>query len=289
MSYSPTHCPDLKCQGRVFIKKGFYVVRRINQKFRKFQCKTCNRYFSSRTFKADYRHKKMDLNPIFARLLSEGNSLRGIGRILGLTYHNTYKKFLWFKRLVEEHQKSLRFSAEEIQFDELETIHHTKCKPLNLILVLNEKYQLISAKVAEMPAKGRLAEFSRKKYGPRKNEQKEKLHEAFTEVLARLKIKPLRVKSDAHPVYRKIVETYFSGCEYQQFVQKKKKDKMRERMHEKINKKQFDPIFAINHKCAVLRDRIKRLVRRNWCTTKKVANLQLHLDIFISIQAGMKI
>ena len=106
----------------------------------------------------------MDLNPIFVRLLSEGNSLRGIGRILGLTYHNTYRKFLWFKRLVEEHQKSLRFSAEEIQFDELETIHHTKCKPLNLILVLNEKYQLISAKVAEMPAKGRLAEFSRKKY-----------------------------------------------------------------------------------------------------------------------------
>jgi hypothetical protein len=43
----------------------------------------------------------MDLNPIFARLLSEGNSLRGISRILGLTYYNTYKKFLWLKTQVE--------------------------------------------------------------------------------------------------------------------------------------------------------------------------------------------
>jgi len=289
MSYSPTRCPDLNCSGRVFIKKGFHVVLRLNQKFRKFQCKSCDRYFSSRTFKADYRHKKMDLNPIFARLLSEGNSLRGISRILGLTYFNTYKKFLWFKGLVDEHQKSLRFSAEEIQFDELETIHHTKCKPINIILVLNEKYQLISAKVAEMPAKGRLAEFSRKKYGPRKNEQKEKLNKAFSEVQIRLTNSPLRVKSDAHPVYRKIVEKHFPDSKYQQFIRKKKKDKMRERMHEKLFKKQFDPIFAINHKCAVLRDRIKRLVRRNWCTTKKVENLQLHLDIFISMQAGMKI
>lgn len=231
----------------------------------------------------------MDLNPIFAKLLAEGNSLRGISRILGLTYYNTYKKFLWFKKLVDEHKKSLRFSAKEIQFDEMESIHHTKCKPLSLVVVLNEKYQMMSAKVAEIPAKGRLAEFSRKKYGLRKNERIQKLCEAFDEVSERLTSRPIIIKSDAHPVYRKIVKSYFPDCLYKQFARKNKKDKLRERMHENLHKKRYDPIFVVNHKCAVLRDRIKRLVRRSWCTTKKVENLQLHLDLLICLHSGMKI
>lgn len=289
MSYYPAHCPNTNCSSTHFIKKGFHYVRRLNQKFRKYQCKVCFRYFSSRTFKADYRHKKMDLNPIFAKLLAEGNSLRGVSRILGLTYYNTYKKFLWFKNLVEEHKKSLTFSAREIQFDEMESIHHTKCKPLSLVVVLNEKYQIMSAKVAEIPAKGRLAEFSRKKYGLRKNERVQKLCEAFDEVSERLTNRPMFIKSDAHPVYRKIVESYFPDCLYRQFSRKSKKDKLRERMHENLHKKRYDPIFVVNHKCAVLRDRIKRLVRRNWCTTKKVENLQLHLDLLICLHSGMKI
>jgi transposase-like protein len=289
MSFTPTRCANLNCTSQSFIKKGFHSVRRINQKFRKYQCKTCGRYFSLRSFKPDYRHKKMDLNPIFARLLSEGNSLRGIGRILGLTYYNTYKKFLWFKTLVIEHQKSLHFTAKEIQFDEMESIHHTKCKPLNLVVVLNEKYQLMSAKVAEMPAKGRLAEFSRKKYGIRKNEREQKIREAFSEVCNRLTTSPDLIKSDAHPTYRKLVSSFFPETRYEQFSRKKNKDKLRERMHEKLNKRKYDPIFVVNHKCAILRDRIKRLVRRNWCTTKKVENLQLHLDLFICLQSGLRV
>lgn len=217
-------------------------------------------------------------------MLVEGNSLRGIGRTLGLTYNNTYKKFLWFKKLVAAEKLKLRHHAEELQFDELESIHHTKCKPLSLILVANEKYQLLAAKVAEVPAKGRLAEFSRRKYGLRKNERTQKLHEAFTEVLEGLVAPPLRIKSDAHPVYRKIVEEHFSNCVYEQHIRKPDKRKLQERLHEKLHKKQFDPIFLINHTCARLRDRTRRLARRNWCTTKKVENLQLHLDIYVMMQ-----
>lgn len=295
MSFVPKICPNSQCLltakpgSAHFIKKGYHYVRRLNQKFKKYQCKNCGRYFSSRTFKADYRHKKMDLNKLFAKLLIEGNSLRGIGRTLGLTYNNTYKKFLWFKKLVETEKMKLRYSAEELQFDELESIHHTKCKPLSLILVANEKYQLLSAKVADMPAKGRLAEFSRKKYGMRKNERASKLREAFTEVLAGLKASPQSIKSDAHPVYKKIVHEYFPESVYEQHARKPNKNKLQERLHEKLHKKQFDPIFIINHTCARLRDRTKRLARRNWCTTKKVENLQLHLDIFVMMQFGLEL
>lgn len=222
-------------------------------------------------------------------MLIEGNSLRGIGRTLGLTYNNTYKKFLWFKKLVEADKMKLRYSAEELQFDELESIHHTKCKPLSLVLVVNEKYQLLTAKVAEIPAKGRLAEFSRRKYGMRKNERAQKIREAFAEVLTGLKAPPLSIKSDAHPVYKKIVNEYFSGSAYEQYSRKPNKNKLRERLHEKLHKKRYDPLFVINQTCALLRDRTKRLARRNWCTTKKVENLQLQLDIFVMMQFGVEL
>jgi hypothetical protein len=67
----------------------------------------------------------------------------------------------------------------------LETIHHTKCKPLNIVLVINKKYQLMSAKVA------------------------------FNEVCHRLTNQPSLIKSDAHPVYRKVVESFFPDCQYE--------------------------------------------------------------------------
>ena len=41
-------------------------------------------------------------------------------------------------------------------------------------------------------------------------------------------------------------------------------------------------IFYLNHTCGMIRDSVKRLARRNWCTTKKLEGLQDHLDIYQS-------
>ncbi|HLT21984.1 MAG TPA: hypothetical protein VKZ84_01005, partial [Bacteriovoracaceae bacterium] len=42
-----------------------------------------------------------------------------------------------------------------------------------------------------------------------------------------------------------------------------------------------DPLFTLNHTCAMLRANINRLVRKTWCTNKKIERLKMHLDIFI--------
>ena len=217
MSYLPKKCANPNCTPKLgFIKKGFHYVRCLNQKFRIFQCKTCKRYFTSRTFRADYRHKRMDLNKRIALSIIEGNSLRSISRQEGLTYNNTYKKFLWLKRVVNFHKKFTLMRAETIQFDELETIEHTKCKPVNVILIVNENCQILTAKVAEMPAKGRLAEFSRKKYGQRRNQRAEKMQEAFAEVKSCLVGPVVEIRSDAHPAYKKFVRQCFPDTSYLQ-------------------------------------------------------------------------
>jgi hypothetical protein len=200
-----------------------------------------------------------------------------------MTYKNTYNKFLWFKALVAEEKTKLQYEATKLQVDELETFHHTKCKPLSVVLVVNEKHRLLEAKVAEMPAKGKLAAFSRKKYGFRKDERREKLSEALKSVRDKLSYPPSIIESDANPSYPGQFARYFFGVKFRQYNQSKK-EKRRSRLHENLHKKEFDPLFAVNHKCALLRRRINRLARRTWCTTKKPENLQLHLDLFLVTQ-----
>lgn len=288
MSFTPPKCPNIKCQnnsiaGGQFIKKGHFYIKCRNQYIRKFQCRLCRKIFSSRTFKIDYRHKKLQVNVLFVKMLTEGNSIRGISRMIGMTYKNTYNKFLWFKALVAEEKTKLQYEAKKLQVDELETFHHTKCKPLSVVLVVNEKHRLLEAKVAEMPAKGKLAAFSRKKYGFRKDERREKLSEALKSVRDKLSYPPSIIESDANPSYPGQFARYFSGVKFRKYNQSKK-EKRRSRLHENLHKKEFDPLFAVNHKCALLRRRINRLARRTWCTTKKPENLQLHLDLFLVTQ-----
>jgi hypothetical protein len=225
----------------------------------------------------------MDLNYKLAKLLVEGASLRSASRILGLTYKNTYQKFLWLKRVVEDKKKLIQYKETEIQFDELETIHHTKCKPLSITVVTSKEY-LLSLQVAEIPAKGRLAKISRQKYGNRKDERQAVVEGALKFVKSKLKTDPVVIKSDASPIYRNIVERVFPESFYEQHLRSGELEKLRSKIHESHHKKRFDPLFDVNHACALLRSQIKRLTRRSWCTTKKVENLQLHLDLFVVMQ-----
>ena len=44
----------------------------------------------------------------------------------------------------------------------------------------------------------------------------------------------------------------------------------------------FDPLFALNHTCAMLRANMNRLARRTWCTTKTRTGLLDHLAIYVN-------
>lgn len=227
----------------------------------------------------------MDLNNRLADLLIRGNTLRDSARMIGMTYKNTYNKYLWLTTQVALIRPKLKWSAKTLQFDEMETIHHTKCKPLSIALMVNENYQVLSAQVAEMPAKGRLAAFSRKKYGPRTDERDLVMEQSFGAIKMQLAKSPEKLMSDAKASYRKFVINHFPNAEYE-VHSRVSKDRHRDRLHEKLKKREFDPIFALNQRCALLRASIRRLARRSWCTTKRPENLQGHLDLFIVMQAG---
>lgn len=149
--------------------------------------------------------------------------------------------------------------------------------------MVNESYQILGVQVSEMPAKGRLAAFSVLKYGPRKDDRESGLNELFQTVKNQLQDTPKEIKSDAKSSYRKFVEKYYPESNYETY-NRANKEKHRDRLHEKMQKKKYDPLFALNQRCAKLRCDIRRLTRRSWCTTKKIENLQGHLDLYMVSQ-----
>jgi hypothetical protein len=43
----------------------------------------------------------------------------------------------------------------------------------------------------------------------------------------------------------------------------------------------FDPLFSFNHTAAMLRANINRLVRKTWCTTKRIDRLEAHIALYV--------
>lgn len=294
MSFTPYHCTNQECpyhtqdKGR-FIKKGFYKIKRLNQRVRRYKCVHCHRSLCSRSFKSDFGHKKMDLNPKLQKLLVEGVTIRACSRILKMTYKNTYKKFLWLIQQVQiqkekqNHSGQRNYTARELYLDEMETIHHTKCKPLSIGIVVNERYEIMDLLVAQMPAKGRLAPFSVQKYGPRPDEREGMLRKLVEKVSQQLSSVPQVVRTDAKPSYKGLVRNFFPNSHHE-IYNRVEKERHREKLHEKLHKKIYDPMFVLNQRCAKLRSDIRRLTRRSWCTTKKIENLQGHLNLYVQSQ-----
>ncbi len=184
------------------------------------------------------------------------------------------------KKAQQRHQdflQKLKSKVTSLQFDDLITSEHTKMKPLTLsVAVDGDRRTILSAKVGRIPAFGLLADRSRQKYGPRVNDHQKTLKAMFEEIGPTIAPTAL-VQSDEHPRYPEFVNRYLPGREY--------------RRHPggrgtiagqgELKKKHYDPIFILNHSCAMFRANLNRLIRKTWCTTKRAERLQMHIDIFI--------
>jgi hypothetical protein len=165
----------------------------------------------------------------------------------------------------------------EWQFDDLETIEHTKLKPLSVTLAVEKKTRFILGfEVSKMPAKGRLAEKSARKYGPRKDERSESRNRLFRRI--KRGIYPLSlVRSDQNPHYPESVKTHFPESVHETVKGKRGSDTGQG----ELKKGGFDPLFSMNHTLAMNRANINRLIRKTWCTTKKREALVEHVELYV--------
>jgi len=165
---------------------------------------------------------------------------------------------------------------ESIQFDDLETFEHTKCRPISILLAVESgTRRIIELDVASMPAKGLLASIALKKYGKRKDERWLKREDLFKRLKPRL-ARDAEIKSDQNPHYLRQIKRHFPDCVHQTF----KGRKSALTAQGELKKIGFDPIFSLNHTCAMFRANINRLFRKTWCTTKRIDRLADHLFIY---------
>ena len=164
-----------------------------------------------------------------------------------------------------------------VQLDEMFTFEHTKMKPIAISVIVDaDNFRILGAVAARSPATGHLAEKSRKKYGKRLDEtpgKRDKLLESLKAV-----IDPgCCFQSDMHTEYPGVIGEHFPEASHEAT----KGRKACITGQGELKEGGFDPLFCINHIQALLRDRIKRLARRTWCTTKKIEYLQMHLELML--------
>lgn len=280
-------CPNIHCHSYLkkdaIIRKGFYFRKDDSRKIARFECKICRKKFSSATFKLEYRQKKRRINHQLFKLFSSGMSMRRSARHLGVHYVTVQRKLIYLAKKAKKSNKNFLFSlrhdpVKHLQFDDLITSVHTKLKPFSISIAVDaDRRFILGAKVSEIPAFGHLAELSRRKYGRRKNEHEKNLNDLLSEIVS--VIHPLvQIESDEHRAYAPAVELHFPQSTYRQY----KGEKGCVAGQGELKKVHYDPLFKINHTCAMLRANINRLFRRTWCTSKKKEMLEKHLEIYIA-------
>jgi hypothetical protein len=216
--------------------------------------------------------------PIFNFIVS-GNTQSRIAKLIGCSPTTVARKLLWLNKHVRD-LKHTEHDCRHLQIDEMETIEHTKLKPLTIPLCVSSTYKILGVGVGRIPAKGHLAEMSRKKYGLRANERQTVLEKLFKDIKLTLRNPPTSITTDAHPIYKELVKKYFPKTLHVIVNSSERVKKKRELLYTAEQKKLFDPMFALNQRCAMLRSDLRRLTRRSWCTTKRVENLLGQLELY---------
>jgi transposase-like protein len=258
---------------------GSYYRKSDGQHLTRFWCFRCKKSFSAATLSPKRWHKKRHLRNTIIKLLVGGMSQREIARVLRINRKTVVRQFRFSLSTAKGELKkwNQKFpKCAEVEFDDLETFEHTKCKPLSVTLMVEYKSRrILGFEVASMPAKGHLAKISRKKYGPRPDHRPEARKKLFSEVKEFVAENAI-IRSDSNPHYGPDVKVYFPVASHQTVLG----GRGAITGQGELKKKAFDPIFSLNHTCAMFRASINRLIRKTWCTTKRPDQLAGHIALY---------
>ena len=270
-------CPNTEClKLKESVKKGSYRRKSDSKVIPRFFCPSCKKTFSTATFSNAFGQHKRRLNPLVYKLLCSGVSQRRIAILLTCNLKTVARKLIYLARTKSFTSEIDMNQITEVQFDEMEAWDHPKLRPVSILLFV-EKHsrKILEIKVSRMSAKGLLKEKSIKKYGKIKDQRYLTFKDSFKNLTKMLPEKII-FESDQAPRYPHWVKTYFphsnhitykgrSGCVVGQG---------------ELKSGGYDPLFSLNHTCAMFRANVNRLFRRTWCTTKKLDRLQMHLNLY---------
>ena len=274
------NCPNLSCQNRDnVIKDGSFYRKNDSRTIQRFRCKPCGKRFSSETLKLEYRQKKRRVNYPLMKLLCSGISMRRAAILLNINPKTVDRKLRYLARKAKIKNNSYLKKckkATHVVFDDLITKENTKLKPLSVTIAVDEKTRsILATEVSQIPSFGHLAKRSFKKYGFRRCDHLKGLEKVFARLDGCIHEHAI-IKSDEHKKYPTVVGKYFPHAKHLTY----KGERAHVAGQGELKKCGYDPLFVINHTCAMLRANINRLIRKTWCTTKSVERLKDHIEIF---------
>ena len=248
----------------------------------RYKCNCCQKKFSNATGTLEFGQKKRRVNSKLFGLLNSNMSMRRAAKFLNISRTTVDRKFIYLAKKAELQNKKFIASQKQkvmhLQFDDLITSEHTKLKPLAISLAVDaDRRFILGLEVSVIGAFGHLVQISRRKYGPRINNHKEGLERLFTSISGTIHLNA-KVSTDEDTKYAGFVKKHLPHREHLQY----KGGRGAIVGQGELKKLKYDPLFMLNHSCAMLRANINRLARKTWCTTKLKERLKMHLDIFMS-------
>ena len=286
--FTPPVCPNPDCARHrepgagFFVRKGFYRARCRAYPIARFRCRTCRRWFSHQTFRADYRDHKPHLNAQLFLLLVSGVGIRQSGRVLPLSRHSTHRKFQKIGRQLQAAHANLLGDFKPgawFQMDEFGSFEQDKhTGPLTVPVAIEASSLLVVAAESapirpsgrKTPAqKARIAAHERA-HGRRRDESRAAVARVLDAIARRSsKLAHVVLRTDLKSMYVPLAKTAF-GRRLQH-----------ERFSGKITRDVRNPLFKINLTDAMARDNNGRLRRRSWLHSKMRKYLDLQLAVFL--------
>ena len=155
-------CPNCPEGSSHVVRNGSYFRRCDSRKITTFCCRSCNKYFSRATFSENYRQKKRRINFKLFEFLAMGGTQRDAAYFFRVNRKTIARRLITFgeqareknAKLVDQYQREFG-AISDLQFDDLITIEHTKCKPVSLTVAVEASTRIIvDCTAAQIPASG---------------------------------------------------------------------------------------------------------------------------------------
>ena len=287
--FQPPRCPYRRCSqhakptGTFYVRKGTYRPLCRAQPVPRFRCRSCGRYFSRQTFRADYRDHRPHLNSRVFESIASGLGLRQTARNLGISRRCCELKFRKIARHLRRLNVNLRDQLPDdcrLQFDEFETYEGRRnTRPLSVPVLIEAKTRFVVwAETATIRPHGRMSDARKRallhdesQFGPRRDNSGNAIRRTLLRGAALVRGASVVVlETDEKSSYPRHAKEAFGS-------------RLRHRTtHSKLARMTWNPLFAINHTEAMLRDLLGRLRRDSWLASKKRRYLDHALHVFIA-------
>jgi transposase-like protein len=288
--FQPPRCPNHGCpqhrrpEPRFYVRRGYYHPLCRAHPVPRFRCRTCGRGFSRQTFRVDYRDHRPDLNAKLFVSIATATGLRQTARNIGLSYKSTRRKFKKLARHLFRLNLNLRGPLKNgavLMFDELETYEGRRnTRPLTLPLLIEKETRFaIWSECAPIRPRGKMTKARERaiardaqKYGERVDRSRRAIGRTLrrgAELVSQLSV--VELHTDEKSSYPAAARRAFG-----------KERLVHRTTNSKLARGTWNPLFAINHSEAMVRDLLGRMRRESWLVTKKRRFLDLAIQMWMA-------